>query len=221
MDEHEGGDVGPEALQPGDALTLTISSPQHGVSSGPARVVTADATTLVLDLVDARYLHARCERGAPSQLLLLRGDQLRLALTRMIGRPPGSTPRCSLQLPRAWTTRMRDPRARFEAAVEGTVVDGTDDRAFEGEAVDISEGGMRFLSNSPPTAGSIVALRLPVPGGGAMATVQAVIIEAEPPHLGGPPHYVVRCRFTAIGPMVRHLIATFVAGESLLTGSAR
>jgi hypothetical protein len=220
VDEHEGARLTAEVLHPGDALTLTISSPQHGVSSGPAKVLTADATTLVLDLVDARYLHARCERGAPSQLLLLRGDRLRLALTRMIGRPPGATPRCSLSMPRAWTTRQRDPRARFEATVAGSVVDSSDDRAFEGEAVDISEGGMRFLTNTPPRAGTTVALRMPVPGG-PMATVQAVIIESEPPHLGGPPHYVVRCRFTSIGPMVRHLIATFVAGESLLTSGAR
>jgi hypothetical protein len=219
VDEHEGAELVAEALAPGDAVTLTISSPQHGVSSGPARVLTADATTLVLDLVDARYLHARCERGAPSQILLLRGDRLRLGLTRMIGRPPGATPRCSLAVPQAWTTRQRDPRARYEAAVAGSVVDAPGDRSFDGEAVDISEGGMRFLTSRPPTAGATVALRLPVPGG-TMATVQAVIIEAEPPHLGGPPHYVVRCRFTSIGPMVRHLIATFVAGESLLTSSA-
>jgi hypothetical protein len=219
VDDDQGPGRTPEPLRAGENLTLTISSPQHGLTSGPARVITTDATTYVLDLADARYLHARCERGAPSQLLLLRGDTLHLAMTRMIGRPPGTTPRCSLAAPRTWTERVRDPRARFEAAVEGTVVDVGDDRSFDGEAVDISEGGMRFLTSRPPLAGSTVSLRLPVPRG-PMATVQAVIIEAEPPHLGGPPSYVVRCRFTSIGPMVRHLIATFVAGESMLSAGS-
>jgi hypothetical protein len=210
----------PEPLRAGESVTLTISSPQHGLTSGPARVVTTDAATYVLDLADARYLHARCERGAPAQLLLLRGDTLHLALTRMIGRPPGTTPRCSVAAPSEWTERVRDPRVQFRAAVEGSVVDAPGDRAFDGEAVDISEGGMRFHTSQPPVAGSTVSLRLPVPRG-PMATVQAVIIEAEPPHLGGPPSYVVRCRFTSMGPMVRHLIATFVAGESMLSASAR
>ena len=104
--------------------------------------------------------------------------------------------------------RRSDPRARIDIPV--SLVDD-DGRRTPGRAVDVSVGGIRVETDTPPLFGSPVEVRLRLPRSTREVTLPAVVRWVQ--------GQVVGLQFGLLGVRETHLITALAQERSLTLGT--
>ncbi|MBI3722585.1 PilZ domain-containing protein [bacterium] len=116
--------------------------------------------------------------------------------------------------------RRKTPRIEHRAVVRVLSVDGDAARAFEGETLDLSSGGLSLLSPVPLARGARLVASLPLHGAAAAIEVTIRVVGAGVREGGGERAHFLNAQFVEMAPAARGQLQTFL-GAARKTAAAR